>query len=198
MTQNATQAKIIRTAERLLWDQGYEGASLNDIVAKAGISKGGLFHYYPNKRAVTQAVLTQYFDEQIMAPLDRHLGGRESAAEVKVGLMEWLQECFGAYGQKNFKGGCLLGNFALEVSDQDEILRESIKAMFLAWENRLVSALRPVAESGKLLMEARQFARLVLAMFQGVTMTAKVNRDPIRASRDFQALAEFIERVIVD
>lgn len=198
MAQSATQKKIIRTAEQLLWARGYEGASLNDIVAKAGISKGGLFHYYPNKRAVTQAVLAKYFDEQIMEPLDRHLGHSFDARSVKAGLLDWLREVYGAYGQKGFKGGCMLGNFALEVSDQDEALREAIKAMFLQWENRLVSALRPVAQSGHLLMDARQFARLLIAMYQGVTMNCKVNRDQIRASRDFQAVGEFISTAITD
>jgi TetR/AcrR family transcriptional repressor of nem operon len=198
MSQNATQKKIIRTAEQLLWALGYEGASLNDIVAKAGISKGGLFHYYPNKRAVTQAVLTKYFDEQILDPLDRHLADVYDARSLKAGLMEWLREVYGAYGQKGFKGGCMLGNFALEVSDQDEALREAVRAMFLQWENRLVTALRPVAQNDGLIMDARQFARLLIAMYQGVTMNCKVNRDQIRASRDFQAMGEFIERSIVE
>lgn len=198
MAQNATQKKIIRTAEQLLWERGFEGASLNEIVAQAGISKGGLFHYYPNKRTVVLEVLQGYFDVQILEPLDRHLGGVKTSGEVKVALMNWLEEAFGAYAQKDFKGGCMLGNFALEISDQDEEMREIMKTMFMTWENRFVSVLRPVAQEGKLLMEARQFARLVLSMFQGITMTAKVNRDQIRSSRDFQALAEFIERMIVD
>ena len=102
MARNATQTKIMRTAEQLLWERGFEGASLNEIVAKAGISKGGLFHYYPNKRAVVEEVLSHYFDEQVLESLDRSLAGRGTASAVKAGLMEWLQESFGAYGQKEF------------------------------------------------------------------------------------------------
>lgn len=191
---NKTCTKIIKTAEQLIWDQGYEGASLNEIVAKAGISKGGLFHYYPNKKSVSLAVLEQYFNEQILDPLNRHL----AHPNVKVGLLNWLEETYGAYANKGFNGGCLLGNFALETADQDEELRETVKTMFLTWENTIVSALRPAAQEDKLLMEARQLARLIVAMFQGITMTSKVNKDHIRASRDFQALAELIERMIRD
>lgn len=194
----STQAKIIRTAEQLLWEKGYDGASLNNIVDAAGISKGGLFHYFPNKRAVTLDVLDKYFDEQILNSFDRHLGSADSTMTLKVGLMNWLEETYGAYANKDFKGGCLFGNFALEVSDQDEIIREALKAKLIIWENQLVSYLRPYASEGKILMDARQFSRLIIAMFQGITMTCKVHRDQIRASRDFQAFAEFIERIIVD
>lgn len=195
---NTTQTKILRTAENLLWDHGYEGSSLNELVAQAGISKGGLFHYYPNKKAVTLEVLQQYFDEQVLEPLHRHLDNKDNTLSIKVGLMNWLEESYGAYANKGFKGGCMLGNFALETADQDEELRETVKTMFLSWENVLVSALRPLAEEGKLLMEARQLARLIIAMYQGITMTCKVHKDQIRASRDYQALAELIERMIRD
>ncbi len=195
---SATQTKILRTAEQLLWARGYEGASLNEIVATAGISKGGLFHYYPNKKAVTAEVLEHYFQSQLIEPLKAHLAPIEDGMPVKVALMNWLEETFGAYAQKDFKGGCMLGNFALEVSDQDEDMRAMIKQMFLEWENVLVSALRTAAKDDKLLMEPRQFARLLISMFQGITMTSKVYRDQIRTSRDFQALAEFIERMIRD
>ncbi len=191
----ATRKKLAKTAEKLLWEQGYDGASLNDVVGKAGVSKGAFFHYYPNKQAITLEVLDTYFADQIEGPLDKHLS---SAHNVKTGLFNWLEEAYGAYAQWKFKGGCLLGNFALEMSDKDEVLRERMAQMFLAWENLLVTHLRPAAEQGKLLMEPRQFARMIIAMYQGILMTTKVHKNPARASRDFQALAEMIERTVRD
>ena len=196
--QSATKTKIMKIAETLFWQDGYVGASINDIVAAAGLSKGGFFYHYENKNAITTQVLENYFAEQILNPLDRHLSRAENAAAIKVALMGWLEETFGAYALKEFRGGCMLGNFALEVADQDEELRDLMKTMFLSWENRLVSSLRTVAAEGKLLMEARQFARLLISMYQGITMTCKVHRDSNRAARDFQALAELIERMIKD
>ena len=192
---DSTQKKITNTAEELFWMQGYEGASLNDLVKKAGLSKGAFFHYYPNKQAITIEVLERYAQEQILGPLDKHL---TTAHDPKTGLFAWLEESYGAYSQWDYKGGCMLGNFALELSDKDETMREQMKAIFLAWENLLVNAFRQPAKDGKLMMEPRQFARLIISMYQGLMMTIKVHKDPNRASRDFQALAELIERMIRD
>ncbi len=198
MASANTKQKIVRTAAELLWSEGYEGASINEVVARAGISKGGFFHHYPNKKTIVLEVLHKYAEEQILTPLDKHLMGSTDAMSVKVGLMSWIQEVYGAQANKGFKGGCMLGNFALECSDHDEEMREAMKQIFLQWENQLVGYLRPVAQEGKILMEARQFARMLIAMTQGITMTAKVHKDANRGGRDFQALAEMVELMIKD
>ena len=190
-----TQNKLLKTAEHLLWAQGYDGASVNDIVRKAGMSKGAFFHYYPNKQSITVEALEVYAEEHLLGPLEKHLS---SAHNVKAGLLSWLEESFGAYAQWEFKGGCMLGNFALELSDKNDELREHMKQMFLSWENLFVTHLRGAADEGKLFMEPRQFARLLISMYQGITMTVKVHKDTNRAARDFQALAELIERMIKD
>ncbi len=190
-----TKKKIINTASDVLWKQGYEGASLNNVVKQAGVSKGAFFHYYPSKHSITVEVLDNYAQDQILGPLEKHL---TAAHDPKTGLFAWLEESFGAYSQWDYKGGCMLGNFALELSDKDEAMREQMKTIFLSWENLLVNAFREPAKNGKLMMEPRQFARLIIAMYQGIFMTIKVHKDHNRASRDFQALAELIERMIRD
>ena len=194
MRQN-TQKKIVNAAERLILKGGYEGTSLNDMVAAAGVSKGALFHYFTNKQAVSLDVLEKYANEQIFLPLEKHM---MTAPSVKQGLMSWLQESYRAYAQWKFEGGCLLGNMALELSDRDPEMRERIKQIFLQWENQMVGFLKPVAAQGKLLMEPRQFARLLISSYEGITMSVKVHKDHIRASREFLALGELIERMILD
>ncbi len=190
-----TQLKIIEKAEKLLWHKGYEGTSLNDVVGKAGVSKGAFFHYYPNKQAISQDVINKYTREQLVVPLEKHLG---AATSVKNGLFNWVSEFFETFKGQNFKGGCLLGNMALEMSDQNEAARETIKQHFLDLENIIVSHLKPLMDDGMLVMEPRQIARLLIAALQGVIMMSKVHKDNNRASREFQSIAQFIEYAIKD
>lgn len=190
-----TQKKIINAAERLILKRGYDGTSLNDVVEAAGVSKGALFHYFKNKQAVSQNVLQKYANEQIFIPLEKNLA---HAPSVKQGLLDWLQETYNSYAQWKFSGGCMVGNFALELSDRDPEMREQLKQIFLQWENQLVGFLKPVAAENKMTMEPRQFARLLIAAYQGVTMTIKVHKDSNRAGREFQAIGQLIQSVISD
>jgi TetR/AcrR family transcriptional repressor of nem operon len=191
----ATPIKILNAAEALFREQGYQGASLNDITRKAKLSKGAFFHYYKDKSMIANDVLKKYVTEQLFAPLEDQ---STRTQHVKVVLMGWIGEMYQNTIKNQYKGGCLLGNWALELSDSDETMRSEIAQLFLELENRLVGLLRPTAASGKLLMEPRQFARLLSSSLQGVMLTVKVHKDKNRAAREFQALAEMIEWMIKD
>jgi TetR/AcrR family transcriptional repressor of nem operon len=190
-----TQHKIISAAEKLIRKHGYDGTSLSEVVSAAGVSKGALFHYFRNKQAVSRDVLEKYAREQIFRPLEKNLS---AAPSVKQGLLNWLQEIYNTYARVKFSGGCLLGNFALELSDRDEEMREQIKQIFIEWENQLVGILKPLAAEGKMTIEPRQFARLLIAAYQGMIMTIKVHKDSNRAAREFLAIGQLVSVVIRD
>jgi len=192
----ATRSKIIEKAEKLLWERGYGSTSLNDVVNDAGVSKGAFFHYYPNKQAISKDVIDKYAGEQVLAKLDRAI--TKNPDNVKEGLFAWISDIFETAKAQDFKGGCLLGNLALEMADTNDYAREIIKGHFLDLENNLTSYTRPLQDDGKLLIEARQFARLLIASIQGTTMMSKVHKDKNRASREFLAVARLIEYAITE
>ena len=49
--------RAIRAAETLLKEEGIFSLTLNRVVAKAGVSKGGFFHHFATKEDLVQAVL---------------------------------------------------------------------------------------------------------------------------------------------
>jgi AcrR family transcriptional regulator len=46
------QERVLEAALEEFADQGYQQASLNRLVAKAGIAKGSLYQYFPNKEGI--------------------------------------------------------------------------------------------------------------------------------------------------
>lgn len=190
-----TQQNIIDKAQKRIWTQGYEGTSLNQVVADAGVSKGAFFHYYPNKHAISEQVISKYVQENLLDTLDKHMA---NASSVKKGLLDWVMEFYQTFQANNWKGGCLLGNMALELADQNEAARESLSQHFLDLENTLADYLRPLEAQEKLAIERRQLVRLLIACIQGITMMVKTHKDDTRAARQFQAVGQFIEFSIKD
>lgn len=183
--------KILNVAHDMLWQDGYKEASVNNMVAQAGVSKGAFFHYFPTKQHLADRVMDTYISDEVFKSIDTHLSESNT---VKDGLLSWLLDVFQAFEKAEFRGGCMIGNFALEMSDHDEHMRERLKTMFLDWENRITNHLK--REPDKLLMQPRQLARLILSGLQGTILTSKVHKDRIRATREFHALAEMIEHMI--
>lgn len=191
----ATPEKIIEAASTMFRAQGFKGASLNDISHKAKLSKGALFHYYRDKNEIANDVLAQYVQSELFTLLDQSL---QTDQPVKISLMGFIGAVYERLLKDEFQGGCLLGNWALELSDTNEPLRAEIAQYFLELENRLVGFLRPMAKEGKVLMEPRQFARIFIAALEGTIMLCKAHKDKNRAGREFQALAEMVEWMIKD
>ena len=50
------QERVLDAALAEFAEQGYQAASLNRVVAQAGIAKGSLYQYFPNKEAILAAV----------------------------------------------------------------------------------------------------------------------------------------------
>ena len=189
----ATDLKILDSAENLFWYHGHKASSLDKIANDAGQSKGALFHYFRNKKDITSQVIQKYAHEHLMGRMQNHFA---MTANTKEALLSWGMEFYQSYAESGFKGGCLLGNMALELADTDEAVRQEMAGLFLEWENQLAGYFKDEARQGEVLMEPRQFARIIIATLQGFTLTVKVHKDKNRAAREFQAYAEMVERLI--
>ncbi|MCB1652007.1 MAG: TetR family transcriptional regulator C-terminal domain-containing protein [Alphaproteobacteria bacterium] len=193
--KKGTPAKLVKAAEQLFWYQGHKATSIDEIVQKTKQSKGAFFHYFSSKNDVTKVVIERYAREEIAGPLEKYFA---QTSDIKEALLIWAQDVFTQAMNRRFKGGCMLGNMALELSDQDDEIRQQLAHVFLDWENQLSNFFREEGRRGSLLMEPRQFARVVIATLEGFLMSAKVHKDKRRAAREFQALAELFERLIRD
>ena len=52
-----TRAHILDAAVRRFAISGYDAASVDDICAEAGVSKGAFYHHFPSKQAIFLALL---------------------------------------------------------------------------------------------------------------------------------------------
>ena len=50
------KSELLDCAQSLFFQQGYDATSVNDVIAKAGISKGAFYHHYPSKEALLEGL----------------------------------------------------------------------------------------------------------------------------------------------
>jgi TetR/AcrR family transcriptional regulator len=90
--RNATRSReaILDAAEALFAHQGYQGTSLNQVGAKAGVSRGTPGYFFGSKEALYQAVLERCFRrvrDAIRSGRDRALASREPSEIVLAGAV---------------------------------------------------------------------------------------------------------------
>lgn len=54
-----TRAKLIQSARRAFAEKGYAAASMDELTAEAGLTRGALYHNFGDKRGLLQAVVNQ-------------------------------------------------------------------------------------------------------------------------------------------
>lgn len=66
LVREVRRGEILDSAERLFLKQGFEKTTINDVIADAGVSKGGFYHHFGAKEDLLSA-LTQRLTEQSIA-----------------------------------------------------------------------------------------------------------------------------------
>jgi AcrR family transcriptional regulator len=74
---------MMRAAVTVMGEDGYEGASMRDIAARAGVSVAALYYHFPSKQDLLREFLDEAYDV-ILARLERRLAaaGPDAAARL--------------------------------------------------------------------------------------------------------------------
>lgn len=183
-----TRTRLILAAMTLFAEKGYGPTSVAEILKAAGANSGSLYHYFPTKQALLEAVLDLYLagiDEMLLAP-------------AWVGVSDPIEKIFALLAA--YRGhlensactyGCPIGNLALELHEPDPSVRALLAANFAQWCARVEACL---AEAGPRLppdIDRAALARFVLTTMEGGVMQARTHRtleafdDSVAMLRDY-------------
>jgi AcrR family transcriptional regulator len=79
-TASGTRAALLRAAREVFAEQGYGGAAIGEIVARAGVSPPVLYHHFASKAGIYAAATAEVYDT-VLAGLAEAVAGRISFAE---------------------------------------------------------------------------------------------------------------------
>ena len=74
---------MMRAAVAVMGEDGYEGASMRDIAARAGVSVAALYYHFPSKQDLLREFLDEAYDV-ILARLDRRLAAASPAPVARL------------------------------------------------------------------------------------------------------------------
>ena len=81
----------MRACVEVMGEDGYEGASIRDMAARAGVSVAALYYHFPSKLDLLREFLDEAYDVTL-ARIDRRLVGTsspEARLDVIVGTLIW-------------------------------------------------------------------------------------------------------------
>jgi TetR/AcrR family transcriptional repressor of nem operon len=161
------------------------------------VNKGSFYYFFSSKRTLALEVIDAYGQRV------RDMWQDAMAADGP--LLERLQRVFEhaytthrtlveANGQLH---GCPIGNLALELSCQDEAIRQRLHEAFTGWAEAIACVLHQAVAAGELpALDTSSTAQTIVAYFEGVLMLAKIQNDPDVVQRLAHSAMQLVEAAI--
>jgi TetR/AcrR family transcriptional repressor of nem operon len=190
----ATRAAILNAAFLEFYRNGFQGGSLNHVVESAGITKGALFHHFPNGKqelgyAVVDEMIGPILQQRWLEPL---VGSKDPIADLKRAFRQYVKEDIEA---GYFLQGCPLNNLAQEMSPLDEGFRKRIDKLYSLWRKTYAEAFAAGIKAGKVSksVEPASVAALVVASQMGIWGTGKSSRNPELMAQAGEAVCAYLD-----
>jgi AcrR family transcriptional regulator len=89
----ATRAELVRAARALFTERGYADVAANEVVERAGVTRGAMYHHFADKRDLFRAVYEEV-EREVVAKTARQMEGTEDPWELlTVGVRTFFDAC---------------------------------------------------------------------------------------------------------
>ena len=112
-------------AMRVFWAKGYQGASLDDLLAAMGIGRGSLYKAFGDKRSLYLAALQRY-DAEIVDHAVRRLCDA-AGGDGRARIARLLHDDIDAVEHGDDRNGCFLCNASVDQAPHDPAVAEAVR-----------------------------------------------------------------------
>ena len=174
-----TREKLVRTAEKLMLRDGYSATRVDEVIRKAGLSKGSFYHFFESKEALGLAALEHYYSDRVgrlaagsyateADPLRRAQGFLKHASRVADDL---------------WKTGCLLASLAADAAGSSRAISNALRKRTSDLRALVADVLSPFATPE---ITAADLADQFLVCIEGSIVLARIYDDPTYLRRGLE------------
>jgi AcrR family transcriptional regulator len=188
-----TRERLLHAAFDEIYRRGFQAASLDTILAQAGVTKGALYHHFPDKASLGYAVVDEVVKDRL---LERWLGVLDQqAGDPLSALQGMLKERLAQLEPHEVELGCPLNNLAQEMSPLDERFRRRVAGTFDLWTEGFARCLERGQREGTVRgdVAAAPVATFIVAAIEGSFGLAKSARSTAMLRSTLEVLAGFLD-----
>ncbi|TXS94011.1 TetR/AcrR family transcriptional regulator [Parahaliea maris] len=135
---NSSRERILGTAEAMILEHGFAGTTIEDIIDKAAITKGGFFYHFEGKLALAKALVERYIeqdDAMFLELSERADALSEDPLQRLLIFLNLLTETVA--GMTSVHPGCLVAAFTYETQQFNDEIRDMMQQGMLGWRAML-------------------------------------------------------------
>lgn len=156
-----TRTRIVETAAKLFYTQGYNSTGINQLIKEAGVAKASLYQHFPSK----EDLLVEYVRVTAMNTnkiLDEVIAKPKTAQDKVLAMFDFLI----AFSKQTGYNGCNFLNVAAELPQEHEDVKGMIKTQKNHIRNLFTNILKPIGKE--------KLADELYVLFDAALVTSKV------------------------
>ena len=165
--EKTTREKLLEAAFEEVYQNGYHGTGLTQILKRAGVNKGSMYHIFKSKKEMMLAVVDEVLEPRL----------EEKYGRIKDEKKNFMEKTFAVLYERSgfdFVKGCPLNNLVQELSPVDIDFKIKLEQLYFKFENILEEIIQKAVETDGLKVEdTKAFAVFFLAAVEGAISTGK-------------------------
>ncbi len=183
-----TRQRLVDAALPVFARNGFERATVDEIVREAGYSKGAFYVHFESKEDLFWAML----EERIEAVQETLLGAIDIDVSVAENERRILTAIF-SLDQQEAAWPALFMEFAAHAA-RNEKVRVRLAEMYQRWHSFTVEMLRGAREAGKVRadLDIEFMASVLIALIEGTLIQSRIAPDAVRPQELIEPLSRLL------
>ena len=184
--KETTRQKLIDATFDEVYSHGYQGAALADILKKAGVHKGSMYHFFSSKKEMALAAIEEKVAEKNLAKYGTIL-------ELQSGFLESLAQSLSNTAVRDFKRGCPIANIVQEMSNLDEDFDHMMKSIYRKFQDYIKRILdKAIAAKEMKECDTAKLALFITSTVEGAILAAKASGEAKDYEDTIEVMLEYI------
>ncbi|MGY4386035.1 TetR/AcrR family transcriptional repressor of nem operon [Pedobacter sp. UYP24] len=168
-----TKQVILQKSLELIYKNGYQATSIDDIIATTTVTKGAFFYHFKSKEDMGLALINQVFYPKAIAAIEASLYNPKKATEAVYKILHSLLFDFDVF---NIAYGCPVVNLVEEMSPVNESFKKALIHLITRVQQILESAFLKARMEGQIRqdVDCRRVAAFILAGYSGARNMGKL------------------------
>ena len=194
-----TRDKILAESKTLVFENGFSGTSIDQILERTGITKGAFFYHFKTKNALAKAMIEQFAAEDIKHLNDSLFKTKQDHKDPLERLKAFVQEFINFMSDINDPYSCLYASYTYEPSQFDKETLEHISETLLTWRAAMMRLINEVLEQydTKVEIDLISLADHILVVFEGAFVVSKALGGRDQTAAHLKHLKNYFELIFV-
>ena len=159
-----------------MYQNGYQGMRVEQILQATGLAKGALYHHFKNKQALGYAVVEELLMQDVHT---RWVEPLSQCDNPLTGIEEVLNHECHTIPEEMLSMGCPLNNISQEMAGLDDGFHQRLETIYNTWSGAICEALERGQQTGivRKNINPHTVSIFIISSMQGIIGTVKCMQD---------------------